>query len=43
MKPFTTKAAKYHKGFRSQAFPSCTFVTLVVNGLDPRLYGETAG
>jgi hypothetical protein len=29
--PWTTKNTKYHEGFRSQAFPSCTFVPLVVN------------
>jgi hypothetical protein len=37
-KPCTTKATKYLEVFGSQAFPSCTFVPLVVNGfaIDPQ-------
>jgi len=31
-KPWTTKDTKYHEGFSSQGFPSCTFVPFVING-----------
>src|ERR1022692_3485317 len=33
-KASTTKGTKYHEGFCSQVFPSCTFVALVVNDFE---------
>ena len=30
-KPLTTRDTKYHEGVRFRRFPSCTFVTFVVN------------